>query len=429
MKIKFRILATIILLSSFQVFGQNSGSLTIDSCLLYARNQFALLKNNGLNNEIINLQTKNLNANYLPATDFSAKAQYQSQSIEIDINSEGLPPGVEFQFPVPPLDQYALTLNLTQSIYDGGMTKALKELEKVKTNLQNLKNELSFTDVKKQLTDIYFSVLFLQKTQEQIKNTLNELDAKRSTLKSGLKNGVVTKENYDLLTVSILQLKQKQTEIHSGIENALAILSILTGKTIHSGVTVSVPNDTDLIEDNNRIENKIFYSQNEIYDTKIKLIKAKRLPKFGAYAIGGYGNPGLTMLKDEWNPYFIVGANLHWNIWDWNTGKRNKQIQKINQESIINQKTSFEQSVNVQKQKLKSEIDKYTELMTYDEQILKLHEGICKAMSNKLKNGTVNSTEYISAINKKQQAAVQFKIHKLKLLKCKYDYLIVTGNL
>ncbi len=429
MKIKFRILATIILLNSFQVFGQNSGNLSLDSCLIFARNNFALLKNNNFNNEILNLQTKNLNANYLPSTDFSATAQYQSQSIEIDINTEGLPPGVEFQFPVPPLDQYALTLNLTQTIYDGGITKALKELEKVKTNLQTLKNEFSFQDVKKQLTDIWFSVLFLQKTQEQIENTLNELDAKRNSLKSGLKNGVITKENYDLLTVNILQLKQRQTEINSGIENALAILSIITGKTINSEIHISVPNDTDLIEENNRIENKIFNSQNEIYDNNIKLIKAKRLPKIGAYTIGGYGNPGLTMLKDEWNPYFIIGANLHWNIWDWNTAKRNKQIQKINQESINNQKSSFEQSVNVQKLKLKSDIDKYNSLMIFDKQILKLHEGICKAMSNKLKNGTLNSTEYISAISKKQQAAIQLEIHKLKLLKCKYDYLIVTGNI
>ena len=373
-------------------------------------------------------QIKNLNANYLPSTDFSATAQYQSQSIEIDINTEGLPPGVEFQFPVPPLDQYALTLNLTQTIYDGGITKALKELEKVKTNLQTLKNEFSFQDVKKQLTDIWFSVLFLQKTQEQIENTLNELDAKRNSLKSGLKNGVITKENYDLLTVNILQLKQRQTEINSGIENALAILSIITGKTINSEIHISVPNDTDLIEENNRIENKIFNYQNEIYDNNIKLIKAKRLPKIGAYAIGGYGNPGLTMLKDEWNPYFIVGANLHWNIWDWNTAKRNKQIQKINQESINNRKTSFEQSVSVEKQKFKSDIEKYKLLMTYDKQILSLQENICKTMRNKLKNGTINSTEYISAINKKQQATIQFEIHKLKLLESKYDYLIATGN-
>ncbi len=428
MKIRFLFLIPFMILYSFSGKGQNSNILSLKNCITSARNNFDILKNNNLNNEILNLQIKNLNANYFPVTNFSANAQYQSQSIELDMNTQGLPPSVEFQFPAPPLDQYALTLNLKQTIYDGGITKALKNIEYIKTNLQNLKNELSFQNLKKKITDLYFTVLILQKNKEQIQNTIKETEADRNALKSGLKNGIITKENYNLLSVNILQLKQKETEINSRIKNAITILSILTGDTLNTEITVSVPQDTVLIEENNRIENKIFNSQNEIYNKKIELIKAKKFPQIGAYAVGGYGNPGLTMIKDEWNPYFIIGANLQWNIWDWNTGKRNKKIRKINQESINNRKTSFEQSVSVEKQKFKSDIEKYKLLMTYDKQILSLQENICKTMRNKLKNGTINSTEYISAINKKQQATIQFEIHKLKLLESKYDYLIATGN-
>ena len=57
------------------------------------------------------------------------------------------------------------------------------------------------------------------------------------------------------------------------------------------------------------------------------------------------GNPGLTMINNEWNPYFIIGAKLTWSIWDKNNTKRNKEILKINYLIRFN-KRCFPQNFN-----------------------------------------------------------------------------------
>ncbi len=429
MKLKIHITAIILILNIAKVPGQISEKISLDSCILSAKKHFALYKNNSLNQKLSELQVKNFNTNYYPQLNFEAKASYQTQTIDIDVDTQGLPPGVVLNFPAPPLDQYGASVNLNQTIYDRGITKQLKQLENQKSILNNLNTEVQFQQIKQKVNDLYFGILILKKTEAKIKSGLNELYAKQNALKSGLKNGIITRENYDLLSVNILLTKQKLIEIQENVNGNIAVLSELTGKSLTDTVQLELPADVTLTNENKRPEISVFNAQNELTETNINLVKSKRLPKLGAFAAGGYGNPGLTMIKDEWNPYFIAGAKLNWTLWDWNKTSRTKQILKINEASVENQKETFKQSVTVQLNKLHSDIEKYQKLSEYDLRILRLHEKICESMSRKLQNGTANSVDYISSFNAKLQAAVQYDIHKLKLIKCKYDYLIVTGNL
>lgn len=427
---KFKKIITVALIFyTFQIFGQLNNNTSLDSCIFYAENNFSILKNNNLNTKISELQNRNYSANFYPRLNFEAKASYQTQSIDINIDTQGLPPGADFNFPSPPLDQYALTLNLSQTIYDGGYTKSLKSLEKVKLSLQNSKNDLSFFNIKQQVNKVYFSILILRKTKEQITNSLKVLQSQYKSLQSGVKNGIVTQDNLDLLSAEQLKIKQKLTEIQENIKSNYIILSELTGKDINEFVNIDTPKDTVLIPTNNRSEFKILDTQIALSDAKSNLLKSKRLPKIGVFATGGYGNPGLTMIKDEWSPYAVIGAKLNWNIWDWNVVSREKQIQQISKSGIENQKEAFNQSLNVQTSKLSGDIEKIKKLTEYDLKIIKLHNKICNSFSTKLLNGTVTSLDYISSLNKLEQAKIQYEIHKLQIIQLKYNYLITTGNL
>ncbi len=417
---------TFFILINTVLFSQNL--ISLDSCIFYAENHFPILKNNILNNRISDLQIKNLSANFFPEIYFEAKASYQSQTIDLDINTQGIPANFNLEFPVPPLDQYAMTLNISQTIYDGGSTKYLKQAETRKLQLQNLNNKISFYRIKKQLNNIYFGILILQKTEEQINGSLSELQEKYTALKSALKNGVISPDNLDLLSVNILKIKQKLSEIQENINNGYTALSILTGKDYTSGNKLKVPKNIELIYEINRPETEIFNIQNELSDVNIKLINSKNMPKFGVFAVGGYGNPGLTLIKDEWNPYFIIGAKLRWNVWDRNQSSKEKQILNIKKNTIDNQKDAFNQSVDIRAKQLVSEIKKYEKLLKYDNEITALQDKICKTTGYKLQNGTANSVDYISVLNAKEQANIQYEIHKLKILKYKYEYFIVTGN-
>ena len=50
-------------------------------------------------------------------------------------------------------------------------------------------------------------------------------------------------------------------------------------------------------------------------DVNESLISTRRLPKAQGFATVGYGNPpGSNFFRDEFAPYYILGAGVKWNI-------------------------------------------------------------------------------------------------------------------
>ena len=64
------------------------------------------------------------------------------------------------------------------------------------------------------------------------------------------------------------------------------------------------------------------------------------MPKAFGFATLGYGNPpGNGFFQDKFDTYYIVGAGIKWNIFDWNKVKNEKQVITIQQGIIENRKT------------------------------------------------------------------------------------------
>ena len=43
-------------------------------------------------------------------------------------------------------------------------------------------------------------------------------------------------------------------------------------------------------------------------------VAAGLMPRIGAFVQGGYGRPGLNMLEDSFEPYYVAGVRLSWNL-------------------------------------------------------------------------------------------------------------------
>ena len=80
--------------------------------------------------QVYELHRKNLNTKWLPSFAATANATYMSDVVEFDQVLSALPvpipPGT---FPTMPKEQYKLTLDLNQILYDGGAIAAGKKVE------------------------------------------------------------------------------------------------------------------------------------------------------------------------------------------------------------------------------------------------------------------------------------------------------------
>ena len=423
-----KLIILILLIYSANAYSQDT--LYLDSCISISLKNYPIFGDKALNSKISELNIKNNKSNFLPDIDFEAKASYQSDIFRLDVEFPDIP-GFEFNFPDPPLDQYNFSINVFQLIYDGGTVKNLNFIEQKKLSAELKKTDIELYKLKEQVENTYFSILILQKTEEQVNLTINELKQRKKSIQSAVTNGILTSDNIDILQAEIYKLEQNLIEIEENKTAGIHILEELMSEELHDKIKFKLPNDFELHTDSSEIqrhEEELFTIQNDILKANEKLLISNRLPKLGAFAQGGYGNPGLTMINDEWNPYFIVGAKLTWNIWDKNNTSRNKDILKINSELIDTKRESFHKNINILCEKESAEINKLERMIVKDKEIIKLQKNICKKAGSKLNNGIIMSADYISLLNDKNRSVIKSEIHKIQLIRSKRNYIRIKGN-
>ena len=177
-----------------------------------------------------------------------------------------------------------------------------------------------------------------------------------------------------------------------------------------------------------RPELTLFELQKEQIDLSTDLLAKSKLPKISAFAQGGYGNPGLNMLDNSFNTFYMTGLQLKWNVFDWNKTRSEKQSLQINKEIIETQKETFEVNTNMELVNLQSEIDKIGELIFYDEAIIPLREKMAKTAESQLKNGIITSSAYITEFTNLYEAKSNLTSNKIQLLMKQIQYQITNGT-
>ena len=158
------------------------------------------------------------------------------------------------------------------------------------------------------------------------------------------------------------------------------------------------------------------------------MISKSKLPKINAFAQGGYGNPGLNMLDNSFNTFYMVGLKLNWNVFDWNKAKAEKQSLEINKDLINTQKETFKLNNNIELVNLQSEIEKIETLISTDNEIITLREGILKTAESQLKNGVITSSTYIIEFTNLYESKTSLNLHQTQLLLNKIQFQITKGS-
>lgn len=392
----------------------------------------AILVNNPISrsysgvDSIFLLKENNLKLNYYPKLDLNAQATWQSDVTKLDINLPMIP---GFNVPSPAKDQYKITLDITQMIWDGGITKSKKQVEKVNKNFERNKLDIELYSAKEKITGLFFSFITLNVYQQQLDLMANELDRRILELESAVANGYILQSSLDALKAEKLRLLQNIDAIPSQKQALNAAINALTGRQITDKDILVIP-EPKLITSYScfRPDFKNYSIQNDLLNASSNLLDRKRYPVLAGFAQAGYGKPGLSMLSNEWDTFYLFGARLTWNIWDWNSTSREKQQLKI-QSNIVNlRKQYYLDNYNALVDEVLSEIDKLKNQLAKDEEIVKLLHQVTERSASLLKNGTITSAVYLADFNTESRARLEMEIRKIKLSLEKVKLYNVTGN-
>lgn len=412
----------LILLLALPLFSVAQQTLSLEDCYALANKNYPLAKQNKLLQQKSNLDTEVLNKAKLPKIDLNAQATYQSDVTALPISL----PNVTV---IPPnKDQYRATLDFNQLLYNGGLIDANNKIKAAQTKLQQQQVEVSLYQLKTRINQLYFSTLLLQERASLLLAKNEQLDSKIKEVKVGVKFGAILPTSEKVLEAEKLKIKQQLTEIRYDKKRALESLSALTYSTIdEKAILVKPETVTNFNTANNRPELKLFDLQSEQINLSKNLISKNNMPKVNAFGQAGYGNPGLNMLDNSFQTFYVMGVKANWNVFDWNKSKIEQQALMVSESIVSTEKETFELNTNLQLQEMQNEIMKTEEVLNTDSEIITLREYVVKSSDAQLNNGVITASEYLVELTNLFEAKTNEKLHQIQLALAKANYQVVKG--
>ena len=348
--------------------------------------------------------------------------------IVIELPSPTLP---SVQGPVIPNDQYKLTLDVSESIYDGNVTSYQKKLEKFNLNVDKKNVDASLYLLKDQINQFYFTILLTQQNISLLQDSKKQLESKLTEVESAVRNGSSLRMNADLIRAEIIKLEQNIYELTMDRMANVKMLSELITLPMDENTAFKTPVIIipGMNYENKRLEFELYNIQIDRVNLMKNMVTTKWNPKFWAIGQFGFGRPGFNFLSSDIAPMLLVGAKLTWNPWNWNANKNEKKIYDIQGDILKNQQETFDKNLRVTTQKNISDITKLSDLLLRDQELVDLRAGITKTASSQLTNGVITSSDYVLRINDETQARMGMEIHKVQLIKAKISYLYNMGKL
>lgn len=410
----------LLLLTVNAAFAQSTVSL--DSCYAWARQNYPNLKQGELWQEITSLKQENIKTNYLPQLSLNGQASYQSDVVKIDIPMPGI------SIPTVPKDQYKLYADFRQTIWDGGVSGVNKQLENaiLKNNLSEL--EIELYKLNEQIAQAFFVALTADKQAEVLSAQKKVLTERLKLVQSGIKNGVAEKSAALVIQAELLNLEQNEIQLLSGKNSVIQMLSILTGKTIVNEDQLVFDERESFPNELNRPELQLFANQSAQLETQMQLLDKTRNPKFFGFGQAGYGKPGLNMLNDSFDTYYLLGVGFTWNAFDWKNTTRQKQVLQLQQEMLVNQEETFTQNLQLLLVQQNEQILKLKKMLDTDQQMVELRTEITKAAASKLENETITASDFIQEVQAETVAKINMELHKIQLNEAREKYGLILGK-
>lgn len=403
------------------LFAVAQQKITLEECYALANKNYPLSQQANWLQQKNTLETEALQKGKLPEIDLNTQATYQSEVTQIPVAMPNVTPLNK--------DQYRATLDINQLLYNGGLIDANTKIKEAQTKTQQQQVAVNLYQLKTKINQLYFTALLLQEQKVLLVSKQEELFSKIKEVKTGVQFGAILPASEKVLEAENLKIKQQLTEIQFNKKRILENLATLTVSPIEENVILDYPKSSiDFTSGTNRPELQLFDLQNEQIELSKTVISKNQLPKVNAFVQAGYGNPGLNMLDNSFQPFYIMGVKANWNVFDWNKAKTDKEALSISKNIVQTEKETFLLQTQMQVQEMENEIRKLEAMMATDTEIISLRESVLQASAAQMKNGVITSSEYMTELTRLYEAKTNLKTHQLQLGLAKVNYQVIKGQ-
>ncbi len=180
-------------ITSSQVYSQELQRLSLEQSYELAQKNYPAIKQKELIKQTEAISIENLQKGFLPQFSLSGQATYQSDVTKIPVSIPG------FTIESPSKDQYKLLADVNQLIYDGGITKEQKELQKLSASVEDQKVEVELYKLKERINQLFLSILYLDEQSKQVELVKTDIGTGIKRVEAQVANGVAFRSNLNML--------------------------------------------------------------------------------------------------------------------------------------------------------------------------------------------------------------------------------------
>lgn len=406
-------------------------AITLTQCYEWARANYPQIHQYGLIGQTEQYNLSNAGKGWLPQLTVNAKATYQSEVTKLPFDTEKLSavlPGLNI--PTLSKDQYQVVAEVSQHIWDGGMIHTSRQLTQAQAAAAREQLESDLYTLHDRVNQLYFGCLLQEELIRQNMLLQKELQINIDRITAMMENGVANQSDRESMEVELLNARQKEIELKASRAAYGQMLSALIGKPYDKDRVLRVPAvpGNPLPGEIDRPELRALDAKSHLLEVQNKQITSGLMPRIGAFVQGGYGRPGLNMLEDSFNPFYIAGVRLSWNMGKIYTLKNDRRKVTTNLRQIEVQRETFLFNTSLQLMQQNTEIQKMYDLMKTDDEIIRLRTNIKNAAEVKLINGVISVTDLIREINAEDFARQTAAAHRIQHLNAIYNYMYTTNN-
>lgn len=399
---------------------------TLDECIGWAYDNYPQIKEMSLIEMTKGIDLKNAAYAWLPHLNISGKATWQSEVVEMPMDI----PGMDINIPH---DQYGLTAEFTQQIWDGGTSRSQKELAEAGAEVKKTQLETNLWSIRSRVQNVFLGIILIDKQLEHNRLLRESLERSSEEVKSRMEAGVALPSDLDQVSVNILSCLQQRASLDADRKSYVKILGLLTGRDM-TDVELAVPQDAvNYVDDGARdFETRpemAFYAaqlkQNEFQRRQLNTLIS---PKLNLSLQGGYGRPGMNMLSGDFSGYFVAGLKLQWNIGALYTRGLDKRKVNADAQKIDLTRKSFILNSSVEAEQKNNAILKARDVLEKDSEIIALRQRIRASGENQYREGTIKMNDYLSMLDEEYKAKANESMHEVQLMMAVYDMKNTIGK-
>lgn len=413
-------LIKVALLIPSNVLSQDTTHITIDSCYVWARKNYPVIRQLNLIEKTRDYTIENASKGRLPQFVINGQATYQSEVTQIPIEV----PGVE---PISK-DQYKIYGEITQPLTNGHQIRLQKALARSNAQLETDRTEVELTKLNERVNQIYFGILLMDAQLNQVKITRSDLQSTLKRTLASIENGTALRSNADMIEAEILNADQRTIELLATRNGFVSMLALLVNRESEGVLQLTTPGAKVIRDEINRPELKLYADQKRIFQLQEDLIKSRNIPQFNLFLQSGYARPALNFLDNDFKFYFLGGLRMGWNISSFYTSANERQVQMLNQSLQDTHRETFLFNTKLNLNQQSKEVEKFAQLLDSDAKIIALRKKVKDTASAQLANGTITTTDFLSFVNAEEKARQNQVLHQMQLLQAQYNHSTISGN-